>query len=206
MEDVLEVYHLPPDENCPLVCMDEQPVQLLKETRVPLPAEPGRPAIYDYEYERNGTANIFMFVAPLIGWRCVNVTERRTKQDWATQIREMVDVHFPDADKIRLVMDNLNTHKISSLYQTFPPEEALRLAGKLEIHCTPKHGSWLNIAECELSVFTRQCLGRRVPDRGTLHEEAKAWEKDRNSSQMTVDWQFRTKDARVKLRSLYPKL
>ena len=206
MEDVLEVYHRPLEKTIPLVCMDEQPTQLVKEKKMPIAAEPGKPVTYDYEYERNGTANIFMFCAPLLGWRHINVTDRRTKQDWAHQIRELVDVHFPDAEKICLVMDNLNTHKIGSLYETFPPEEALRLAQKLEIHYTPKHGSWLNIAECELSALTRQCLSRRIPDKGHLKRETKAWFTERNEIQTIVDWQFRTADARIKLRSLYPKI
>lgn len=205
MEDVLEVYHLPYDPQWPQVCMDEQPIQLLKETRTPIPAGPGKPEQYDYEYERSGTANIFMFVEPLGGWRQASVTAHRTSVDWAHQIRELVDVHYPEAEGIRLVMDNLNTHTVASLYEAFPAEEARRLAQKLEIHYTPKHGSWLNIAEIELSAMTRQCLNRRIPDRATLTSEVAAWEQERNGQQKGVDWRFTTKNARIKLKRLYPQ-
>ncbi len=206
MEDVLEVYHLPCDPQWPQICMDEQPVQLLKETRSPIPAAPGKPQQYDYEYERAGTANIFMFVEPLGSWRHAEVTERRTAVDWAHQIRELVDVHYPETEGIRLVMDNLNTHTVASLYEAFPAEEARRLAQKLEIHYTPKHGSWLNIAEIELSAMTRQCLNRRIPDRTTLTSEVATWEQERNGRQKGVDWRFTTKDARIKLKRLYPNI
>lgn len=206
MEDVLEVYHLPYDPQWPQVCMDEQPIQLIKETRTPIPAGPGKPEQYDYEYERSGTANIFMFVEPLGGWRHVNVTAHRTSVDWAHQIRELVEVHYPETEGIRLVMDNLNTHTVASLYEAFPAQEARRLAQKLEIHYTPKHGSWLNIAEIELSAMTRQCLNRRIPDRATLTSEVAAWEQERNGRQKGVDWRFTTKNARIKLKQLYPQI
>lgn len=206
MEDVLEVYHLPYDPQWPQVCMDEQPIQLIKETRTPIPAGPGKPEQYDYEYERSGTANIFMFVEPLGGWRHVNVTAHRTSVDWAHQIRELVEVHYPETEGIRLVMDNLNTHTVASLYEAFPAQEARRLAQKLEIHYTPKHGSWLNIAEIELSAMTRQCLNRRIPDRATLTSEVAAWEQERNGRQKGVDWRFTTKNARIKLKRLYPQI
>ena len=206
MEDVLEVYHLPYDPQWPQVCMDEQPIQLLKETRTPIPAGPGKPEQYDYEYERSGTANIFMFVEPLGGWRQASVTAHRTSVDWAHQIRELVDVHYPEAEGIRLVMDNLNTHTVASLYEAFPAQEARRLAQKLEIHYTPKHGSWLNIAEIELSAMSRQCLNRRIPDRATLTSEVAAWEQQRNGQQKGVDWRFTTNNARIKLKRLYPQI
>ncbi len=204
MEDVLEVYHLPHDPRYPLVCMDEQSVQLVREKRVPLPGKPGVPMCYDHHYERNGTANIFMFSAPLEAWRRVEITESRTAVDWADQIRQLVDLDFPDADRIRLVMDNLNTHEIASLYKAFPPQEAQRLAKKLDIHYTPKHGSWLNIAEIELSVLTKQCLDRRIPDMWSLSAETVAWEIDRNATQTGVNWRFTTEEARIKLTRLYP--
>lgn len=206
MEDVLDVYCLPYDPTIPQVCMDEQPQQLIRETRRPLPAEPGQPERVDYEYERNGTANLFLFVEPLGGWRHVAVTERRTAVDWAHQIRDLVDVHYPHAKRIRLVMDNLNTHKMASLYEAFQPAEARRVAQRLEIHYTPKHGSWLNIAEIELSALTRQCLDRRIPDIETLREETQAWEVERNTQQTGVDWQFTTAEARTKLKRLYPQI
>ena len=204
MEDVLEVYKRPRDPKRPLVCMDEQPTQLIKEVRPPLPVEPGKLAKEDGEYERNGTAANFMFTAPLEDWRRVSVRERRTKVDWAEEIRELVDRDFPDAEKIVLVMDNLNTHTPGALYEAFPPEEARRILERLEIHYTPKHGSWLNMAEIELSVFTRQCLDRRLPDLATLREEAAAWNVARNVSGKGIDWHFTTSDARVKLKRLYP--
>lgn len=204
MEDVLEVYKRPHDPKRPLVCMDEQPTQLIKETRVPLAAEPGKPERYECEYERNGTAVNFMFTAPLENWRRVSVRERRTKCDWAEEIRELVDRDFPDAEKIVLVMDNLNTHTPGALYERFAPEEARRILDRLEIHYTPKHGSWLNMAEIELSVFTRQCLDRRIPDLMTLQAEAVSWSTGRNGSGKGVDWHFTTSSARVKLKRLYP--
>lgn len=206
MEDVLEVYHVPYDPHVPMVCMDEQPVQLIKETRQPLPAAPGQPEKVDYEYERNGTANIFMFTEPLTGTRHVRVTAHRTAVDWAYEIRDLLEVRYPEAARVRLVCDNLNTHSIGSLYEAFPPEQARRLASRLEMHHTPKHGSWLNIAEIELSALTLQCLDRRVPDLETLIHETTQWEQRRNASQKGVDWQFSTHDARIKLKRLYPQM
>lgn len=206
MEDVLAVYHRPHDPNCPLVCFDEGTKQQVKETRLPLPPEPGQVARYDYEYERNGTSNLFMFFAPLEGWRHVKVTDRRTMIDWAYCMRDLVDIHFPDAETIVVVMDNLNTHKLASLYEAFPPVEARRIAEKLEIHYTPKHGSWLNMAEIELSVLSRQCLKRRIPDQPTLRHEVAAWESQRNGAASTVNWRFTTADARIKLKRLYPSI
>ena len=204
MEDVLEVYHRPYGPARPVVCLDEQSKQLIKETRTPIPAAPGRPERTDYEYERNGTANLFMLFEPLGGWRHVKVTARRTRSDFAEVIRELVDVHFPQAEKIVLVMDNLNTHKPASLYEAFPPAEARRLIEKLEIHYTPKHGSWLDMAETELSILTKQCLDRRIPDMPTLVREVAAWLAQRNSAKATIDWQFTTDKARLKLKRLYP--
>ena len=205
MEDVLEVYERPRDPQRPVVCLDEQSKQLIRETRLPIPPAPGRVERADYEYERNGTANLFMLFAPLEGWRHVKVTDRRTKADFAEVIRELADVHFPAADKIVLVMDNLNTHKPASLYEAFPPAEARRLIEKLEIHYTPKHGSWLDMAETELSILTKQCLDRRIPDKQTLIREVAAWEHNRNSHHAKTDWQFTTDDARIKLKRLYPR-
>ena len=184
--------------------MDEQPIQMVKETRETLPCEPGKPQRYDYEYERAGTANTFMFAEPLAGKRHVSVRERRTAVDWATEIKNMLDNLYPEAEKVVLVMDNLNTHKIASLYKAFPPEEAKRLAERLEIHHTPKHGSWLNIAEIELSVMTQQCLNRYIPDIEFLSEQIKAWKDERNQKTAKVDWQFSNDTARIKLKRLYP--
>jgi DDE superfamily endonuclease len=206
MEDILEVYCLPYAPQIPQVCMDEQSRQLIQETRTPLAAEPGKPAREDYEYERNGTANLFLFVEPLGGWRHVEVTERRTAVDWAHQVRALVDVHYPHAERIRLVMDNLNTHRLASLYEAFEPVEARRLAQRLEIHYTPKHGSWLNIAEIELSALTQQCLDRRIPDIETLRQETQTWAAERNAQQKGVDWRFTTAEARIKLKRLYPQI
>ena len=206
MEDVLDVYKRPHDLRAPVVCMDEQPTQLLKETRRKVPAAPGRPERVDYEYERAGTAVSFLFTEPLGGWRKVNVRERRTKLDWAREIRELLDVDYPQAEKVVLVCDNLNTHKIGSLCEAFAPAEARRLVERLEVHYTPKHGSWLNIAEVELSVFTGQCLDRRVPDLATLRSEARHWYRERNLMQKGVDWHFTTPDARIKLKRLYPQI
>ena len=207
MEDVLDLYCLPYDPKVPLICMDEQPTQLIAETRPALPQKPGKPERYDYEYERKGTAANFMFTEPLGSWRKVSVRERRTSIDWAQEIKELADRDYPEAEKIRLVVDNLNTHKIASLYEAFEPEEARRLAKRLEIHYTPKHGSWLNIAEIELSVLTSQCLNNRyISDIQTLAKETKAWEKHRNFNQKGVDWQFKTADARIKLKRLYPQI
>jgi hypothetical protein len=204
MEDVLEVYHLPYDPKRPLVCFDEGSKQQTKETRLPLPAQPGSVAKYDYEYERNGTSNLFVFFAPLEAWRQVKVTDRRTMIDFAYCMKDLVDIHFPDAEKIVLVMDNLNTHKFASLYHAFSPDDARRIIEKLEIHYTPKHGSWLNMAEIELSVLSRQCLNARIPDQNTMREKVAAWQQPRNRRQSTVNWRFTTDDARIKLHRLYP--
>ena len=206
MEDVLDVYMRPYDPKRPLICMDETNKQLLRDARTPQPGRPGRPARVDYEYEREGVANLFLFCEPLAGRRWVDVTERRTKADWAHQIQQLVDVRYPDAEGIALVMDNLNTHTPAALYEVFPPAEAKRLADKLEVHYTPKHGSWLNIAEIELSVLSRQCLDRRVPDFAALQAEVAAWQARRNTAGGTVDWRFTTDDARIKLKRLYPSL
>jgi len=206
MEDILEIYKRPYQANKPLVCMDETSKQLVKETRLPISAIPGHPARYDYEYERNGVCNIFMFYEPFGGKRYVSITDRRTKKDWAIQIKELLDIHYPNVERIVLVMDNLNTHKGASLYEKFPPDEARRLLNRLEIHYTPKHASWLNIAEIELRVLSGQCLNRRIPDKQTLEKEVQAWQKQRNFLQAKVDWQFSTEDARIKLKRLYPTL
>jgi hypothetical protein len=204
MEDVLEVYHRPYDPERPVVCFDEASKQLIKETRTPIRAAPRRPATTDYEYERNGTANLFMMFEPLAGKRHVRVTERRTAVDYAHAVRELVDVHYADAARIVLVQDNLNTHKPASLYEAFTPEEARRIMNRLEIHYTPKHGSWLNMAETELGILSRQCLDRRIDDRPVLTREVAAWETARNSAECKVHWQFTTADARTKLWRLYP--
>ena len=204
MEDVLEVYTRPYDPKRPQVCMDEASKQILRDVRDPLPAYPGRPARVDYEYERGGVANLFLFCEPLAGQRWLDVTDRRTKADWAQQIKDLVDVRYPDADRIVLVLDNLNTHTPAALYEVFAPAEAKRLTDKLEIHYTPKHGSWLNIAECELSALSRQCLDRRFPDFAALAAEVAAWQARRNAAGTRVDWRFTTDDARIKLKRLYP--
>ena len=206
MEDVLYVYMRPYDRRRPVVCLDETSVQLVAESRTPLPMAPGQPARYDYEYERNGVANLFMITEPLRGWREVVVGDHRTAIDFAHVIQHLVDVHFADVEQIVLVMDQLNTHTPGSLYEAFPPAEAKRLANKLEIHHTPKHGSWLNMAEIELSVLARQCLDRRIPDAPTLAAEVAAWVARRNSAGATIDWQFTTADARIKLKHLYPSV
>lgn len=206
MEDVLEVYHRPRHPKRPLVCFDEGSKQLTKETRLPLPVQPGSVAKVDYEYQRNGTSNLFFFFAPLVSWRHVKVTERRTMIDFAHCMKDLVDIHFPDADKIVLVMDNLNTHKFASLYEAFAPAEARRIIEKLEIHFTPKHGSWLNMAEIELSVLHRQCTQARIPDQNTLRAKVMAWQDRRNRLQSTVHWRFTTQDARIKLHKLYPTI
>lgn len=206
MENVLSVYQRPYDEKRPVVCMDEKSRQLVKETRRPLQARPGQTERYDYEYERNGTANIFLCGEPLRGWRRVRVTERRTRRDWAQEICSLVDEEYPHAEKITLVMDNLNTHSPASLYEAFPPQKARQLLEKLEVVYTPKHGSWLNVAEVEFAAMERQCLCERTPDMDALHQQIKAWEKNRNNGQMKVDWQFTTEDARIKLRRLYPQI
>lgn len=206
MEDVLEVYQRSFTDEEILVCLDETSKQHIKETRMPLPARPGEPEKYDFEYERNGVSNLFMLSAPLEGWRHVKVTDQHTKVDWAHVIKELVDEHYPEKKKIVLVMDNLNTHKVSSLYAAFKPEEARRIAERLEIHYTPKHGSWLDMAEIEIGVMVRQCLDRRIPDQNTLKREIKAWQDERNKKGIRVSWRFTTQDARVKLKSLYPAI
>ena len=205
MEDILDVYQRAFDENEVLVCMDETSKQQVKETRIPLAPQAGKLEKFDYEYERNGVSNLFMLFAPLKGWRQVKVTDRHTKIDWAHLIKELVDEHFPDK-KIILVMDNLNTHKLGSFYQAFEPEEARRIAKRLEIHYTPKHGSWLNMAEIEIGVMSRQCLNRRIPVQETLRSEIRAWQKQRNQKAVCVNWRFTTEDARIKLKSLYPSI
>jgi hypothetical protein len=206
MEDVLDLYHQPYDPRQPLVCLDETSKQLVGETRRPLPAAPGRAERYDYEYERNGVCNLFMFFAPLEGWRHVQVTDRRTKVDWANCMRDLVDVYFPHALLIRVVQDQLNTHNPAALYEVFEPQEAKRILDRLEFHYTPKHGSWLNMAEIELSVLSRQCLDQRIPEKIALEHEVLAWEQPRNSRGTTVDWRFTTTDARIKLKRLYPSI
>ena len=204
MEDVLDVYHRPHDPLRPVVCLDETSRQLLAEVRDPLPAAPGRPARHDPEYARNGVVNCFLVSEPLRGWRQVRLSDRRTRIDFAHCIKELVDVHYPRADRIVLVMDHLNTHSPASLYHAFPPAEAKRLADRLEIHHTPKHGSWLNMAEIELSVLARQCLNRRLGDKAMMAREVAAWVAARNGAATTIDWQFTTEDARIKLKRLYP--
>jgi uncharacterized small protein (DUF1192 family) len=206
MEDILEVYQRPYDPHRPLVCLDETSKQLIAETRVPIAAKPGQPGRHDYEYRRNGTANLFMMFAPLEGWRHVKVTDRHTALDYAQVLKELSDTHFPGAEKIVLVQDNLNTHKPASLYEAFPPAEARRLVERFEWHYTPKHGSWLDMAESELGVLSSQCLDRRIPDQQMLKEEVEAWEAERNRKHAKADWQFTTADARVKLKRLYPAL
>ena len=206
MEDVIEVYHRPHDPVCPVVCVDEGGKQLVGEVREPLPVRVGSPAKEDYEYERGGVANLFLAFEPLAGRRVVAVTERRTAVDFARFLKHLLDVAYPSARTVVLVTDNLNTHCTGSLYEAFPPEEARRLAGRVEWHYTPKHGSWLNMAEVELSVLARQCLDRRIPDRATLAREVAAWEARRNAAGVKADWQFTTADARVKLKKLYPTI
>jgi hypothetical protein len=204
MEDVLEVYHRPHDPEYPVVCLDEASKQLITETRVPIPAKPGQPTRHDYEYERNGTANLFMMFAPLEGWRHVKVTDRHTAVDYAHVLKELADVRFAKAKKIVLMEDNLNTHKPASLYEAFPAAEARRLVERFEWHYTPKHGSWLNLAESELSVLAGQCLDRRISDKQSLVAEVTAWENSRNKKHAKADWKFTTATARVKLKRLYP--
>jgi DDE superfamily endonuclease len=206
MEDILDVYTRPYDPRYPQVCMDEMSKQLLRDTRAPLPATPGNVQRVDYEYEREGVVNRFLCCEPLHGQRWVTVTDQRTKVDWAQQIKNLVDVRYPAAERIVLVMDNLNTHSPASLYEVFPPAEAKRLADKLEIHYTPKHGSWLNMAEIELSVLSRQCLDQRVPDVTTLIGEVAAWEARRNTVSRPIEWRFTSDDARIKLKRLYPSI
>jgi len=206
VEDVLEVYYLPYDPDYPVVCMDESCKQLIGEIRTPIPCKPGQAARIDDEYVRNGVAEIFMEVEPLAGRRHVAVTERRARKDWAEQIKQMLDDRYPEAIKVRLVMDNLNTNQVASLYETFEAREARRLAERLDIHYTPKHGSWLNMAEIELSALKGQCLDRRIPDMATMQVEVAIWQNGRNNSMKTIDWQFTTADARIKLKRLYPKV
>jgi len=206
MEDILAVYARPYNEKSPVVCMDESSIQLIGEVQDPIPAAPGHPELLDDEYVRNGVASIFLEVEPLGGKRKVKITERRTRIDWAHFIKEMLEERYKDAEKVVLVMDNLNTHNIASLYTAFPPEKARGLADRLEIHYTPKHGSWLNIAEIELSVLKRQCLAGRIASIEKMRDEVHIWNTDRNNRQSKVDWQFRTNDARIKLKRLYPKL
>lgn len=207
MEQVLEVYKRPYDPQRPVVCMDEQPKQLISEVSQPVPVQPGKPACVDYEYVREGCCNVWMFVEPLGGWRSVRVTETKKAVDWAQQVKQLVDdPRYAEAERITLVCDNLNTHNFAALYQGFDPAEALRLTQKLEMIHTPKHGSWLNVAESELSVLTRQCLGCRIAHQEEVATEATAWTIDRNHAQIGVDWQFTTADARIKLKCLYPKI
>ena len=206
MEDVLEVYARPYDSKYPVVCMDESSMQLIGEVTAPIPAAPGHPVLMDDEYVRKGVANIFIEVEPLGGVRKIKITNRRTRIDWALFIREMLEERYQTAEKVVLVMDNLNTHNIASLYSAFPPEEARNLANRLEIHFTPKHGSWLNIAEIEFSALKRQCLNRRIDCIDEMRSEVSAWNEDRNTRQTIVDWQFRTEDARIKLKRLYPNV
>ena len=206
MEDVLDVYARPFDPTRPVVCFDESNKEQHIEVITPLPMEQGEPERFESEFERNGVSNLFMFFAPLHNWRHVKVTDRRTNADWAECMRELVDVHFPEAAQVVVVQDNLNTHTPAALYSAFPPEEAKRIWDRLEFHYTPKHGSWLNMAEIELSVLSRQCLKRRIPDQPTLIQETAAWEARRNTSGATVEWRFTTADARIKLKKLYPIL
>jgi len=206
MEDVLQVYQRPYDPDCPVVCLDETSRQLIGEVATPQPAAPGKPMRMDYEYERNGTCNLFMMCEPLRGWRHVKVTERRTRKDWATCIKELVDVHYPQARKIIVVEDNLNTHDGASLYETFLPEEARRILDRLEFHSTPKHGSWLDMAETELSILARQCLDRRIESVTQLARVVEAWEEERNGKQCRIHWTFTIATARIKLKKLYPTI
>lgn len=206
MEDVLDVYGQPYDPTCPVVTFDERPVQLISETRLPIPAEPGQLARYDYEYKREGTANLFEFFQPLAGWRHVKVTLRRTKIDFAHCMKDLVDVHFPDAVKIKIVLDNLNTHDISSLYEAFEPAEALHIARKLEFHFTPKHGSWLNMTEIEFSILSRQVLDQRIPNTAMLAQGIDSWQARRNAEHATINWRFTPQVARETLARLYPSV
>ena len=206
MEEVLDVYHRPYDPKRPLVCLDEASRQLIGEVVQPLPAGPGQPARFDYEYVRNGTANLFMAFEPLLGWRAVQVTERRTAKDFAEVVRWLVEDVHEDAEKVVLVVDNLNTHKPASLYEAFPPGQARRIAERIGWHYTPKHGSWLNMAEIELSVLERQALGQRIEGREKMARVTGAWEEERNERGVEVKWRFTTADARIKLHKLYPSL
>lgn len=203
MEDVLDLYAETEDPRRPVVCFDERPCQLLEDVRQPIPTEPHKPAKFDYEYKRNGTCNLFIMIEPAAGWRHIEITDRRTSQDFAYQMKELVDKHYPDAEVIRVVLDNLNTHTPASLYETFTPEEARRITRKLEFHYTPKHGSWLNMAEVELAILSRQCLKRRIPNTMVLKREVSAWEAGRNKVRAKINWRFTTSDARMKLQHLY---
>lgn len=202
----MDLYAQPAEENAPRVCFDECPYQLLDEVREPVPPQPGKPQRQDYEYEREGTCNLFLFLEPHLGWRDVEVTRRRTKQDFAHAMKDLVEVHFPDAPLIRVVLDNLNTHTPASLYETFEPEEARRILRRLEFHYTPKHGSWLNMAEIELSVLGRQCLDQRLPSQERVQAVITPWEHGRNDHRVTIQWRFTTADARDKLHRLYPSI
>ncbi len=204
MEDVLDLYAEPYNPCFPLVCFDERPYQLIAETRKPLPVEPGSPMRYDYEYERKGTCNLFTYLQPLVGWRHVVVTERRTGVDFAERMRELSDVHFPTAERIRVVVDNLNIHTPATFYEAFDPATARRLVQRFEFHYTPKHGSWLNMVESELAVLSKQCLARRIPEIEALRREIATWEAERNARKVMVNWRFKTTDARIKLKRLYP--
>jgi hypothetical protein len=206
MEDVLDVYHFAYDPKYPVVCFDESSKQLVKEKRISVPAEPGQLERYDYEYQRNGVRYLFLFFSPLSSWRHVKVTKQRTHLEWADCMKDLVDLHFPEATRIRVIQDNLNTHNPAFLYQVFEPAEAKRILDKLEFHYTPKHGSWLNMAEIEFSVLSRQCLDRRIGDEAALIREISAWEDTRNNAEATVNWQFTTEDARIKLTKLYPSI
>lgn len=205
MEDVLDLYEKPYDPKRPVVCFDEMPYQMVAEKRIPVPAKPGRVARYDYEYERRGMVNIFAFFEPKARWRHLDVTERRTAVDFAHAMRRLADEHYPEAEKVRVVLDNLNTHTPASLYKAFDPEEARRVLRRLEFHHTPKHASWLNQVEIELSALSRQCLSRRIPDESTLKKESGAWKSERNKREATVSWRFTASDAREKLKRLYPQ-
>jgi hypothetical protein len=206
MEDILDLYHGPYDVHFPLVCMDESNKQLIGEVVAPIAAAPRHGQLNDHEYVRNGVADIFLELEPMTGRRHVAITERRTRKDWAHFIKGMLEERYPNAMKVILVLDNLNTHTTASLYETFPPEEARRLSSRLELHYTPKHGSWLNIAEIELSALNGQCLNRRIPSLAIMRRETAAWERDRNNHGAPIDWRFTTDDARIKLKRLYPKL
>jgi len=206
MEDILELYHRPLDPERPLVCFDESSKQLVSETRTPIPGKPGKPERYDCEYKREGVSNLFLFFAPLLAWRHVSVTDRRTQNDFALQMKYLVDEAFPEAKQVIVVMDNLNTHVAHALYKAFAPAEARRILERLEFHYTPKHGSWLNMAEIEFSVLAKQCLDQRIPSKQILSNEIEAWETQRNQKHSTVDWQFSASDARIKLKRLYPSI
>ena len=204
MEDILDLYAKPYQPAFPVICFDEVPYQMVSETRLPLPMQSGIPQRYDFEYKREGTCNLFMFLQPLVGWRHVKVTDRRTKQDFAFCMQDLAEIHFPEAEKIRVVLDNLNTHTPAAFYETFPPEQARRLTKKLEFHYTPEHSSWLNMAEVEISVLTEQCLDRRLGSQEIVAREVGAWEAERNNIKATIDWRFTIPNARNKLKRLYP--